>query len=159
MTSEKNALPDELANIVAEAEAIEPPQAADPNAPAPVIVDRGAEVKMTIDMLADGLKVIYPRTGNVLTDEKRAQLVAVYVPLAEKYGFTFGGFMAKYGIEISAAYSTVMILPPMLKAIQEDRAEQKAAENQTEAAKRTADPQPMRTETDPYTAAFAAAEA
>lgn len=153
------ALPPELAQIEAEAQQLNPPpvagqEQAQPGASAAPVVDFLGETRMLIDMLSGTAKVVYPSTANVLTEQARAELAAVWGPLAEKYGFTMGGFMGKWGREIAAGYTTAMLIPPLLDAIKADRAAAKIAEQQSQAVQAPADPQPARPANDPYSAAF-----
>lgn len=161
---EQVTLPPELAQIEAEAAALTPPpvagqEQAAPGAPAAPVANFLNETRMLVDMLAGTVKVIYPSTGNVLTEQARAELAGVWAPVAEKYGFTMGGFMAKWGREIAAGYTTAMLVPPLLDAIKADRAVAKLQEQQAQAVQATADPQPPRPSSDPYSAAFPDAQA
>lgn len=149
-------LPPELAQIELEAKQLapEPINQEQPGAPAAPVADFLNETKMLVDMLAGTAKVIYPSTANVLTEQARAELAGVWAPIAEKYGFTMGGFMAKWGREIAAGYTTAMLVPPFLDAVKADRAAARLLEQQAQAVQVPADPQPARPVNDPYAKAF-----
>lgn len=155
-------LPPELAQIEAEAKQLDPAgqeQAGAPGEPAQLPTDFTTETRMLVDMLAGTARVIYPSTANVLNEQARSELAAVWAPVAEKYGFTMGGFMGKWCREIAAAYTTAMLVPPFLDAVKADRAAARVAEQQAAAVATPADPQPERPANDPYAAAFPAGDA
>lgn len=149
------ALPPELAQIAAEAAAITPPAAGQDQAGAvPVVIDYTAEARGLIDIGAELLAGVGPRTEAALTEERRAKIATAAGPLMQKYGLSLGVVFERWGPEINFLFALVVVGKPIAAAIQADRAEAKAAEEA--ATVRNPDPQPARPAVDPYAAAFVA---
>lgn len=146
------ALPAELAQIAAEAEAIAPTPAA--AGAVPGAIDYTAEARGLIDIGAELLGGVGPRTEAALTEERRAKIAAAAGPLMQKYGLSLGVVFERWGPEINFLFALVVVGKPVLLAVQADREEAKAAEQAKAVAQRDPDPQPARPAVDPYSAAF-----
>lgn len=157
MTSQaSDQLPPELAQIHAEAAALDPvptDPAALPGEIAPP-VDYLTDARGVADIAAESLGALYPSTVNVLTEEKRAKFAAALAPVMEKYGLTLGVVFGRWGAEIQLIFVTATFAVPLTKAIQADRAAERAAAKQAEIVSKPADPQPPRPVNDPYSSAF-----
>lgn len=151
-------LPPELAQIQAEAQAIEPPPV-DPvtgEPPAPALpVDYLSEAKGVVDVAAELLGMIGPRTVAALNQERREKVATAAAGLMEKYGLTLGDVFSKWGAEINFLFALAVVGPPVARAIKDDRAEVAAQEKAAQITKRNPDPQPERAAADPYNRAFA----
>jgi hypothetical protein len=160
-SNQEQQLPPELAQIAAEAAAIAPPPAIDPNEPVPaavVPVDYQGDAKGLIDLSAELLGMVGPRTAAALNEERRAKIAAAAAGIMEKYGLSLGAILGRWGAEINFLFALAIVAPPVARAVQEDRAETKAKERAAEVQNRPADPQPERPAGDPY-ATFQAQEA
>lgn len=150
------ALPPELAQIEAEAAAIEPPAPADPNAPPPpppAPVDYQSDAADITSMIFEGVASFYPSTGPIL-QPKQARFAAALGKVMEKRGWSMAAFLGRWGAEIELAFVAGTIAIPLAKAIESDRAASKAAEQQAAAVSRDPDPQPERPAGDAYSKAF-----
>jgi hypothetical protein len=149
------ALPPELAQIEAEAAAIEPAAPADPNAPPPPApVDYQSDAADITSMIFEGCAAFYPSTGQILAP-KQAKFAAALGKVMEKRNWSLAAFMGRWGAEIDLAFVGASIAIPLAKAIEHDRAAAKAAEQQAAAVSRDPDPQPERPAGDAYSKAFA----
>ena len=150
-------LPPELAQIAAEAAAIEPPPAADPanhdQAPA-APVDYQEDAAMLVGMIFEGCSSFYPSTHPVLAP-RQARFAAALGKVMEKRQWSLAAILGRWGAEIELAFVASTMAIPLAKAIQADRAAAKAEEAQAELAAKNPDPQPARPAGDPYAAAFA----
>jgi hypothetical protein len=151
------ALPPELAQIAAEAAAMEPPPAAadpaNPEAAPAALVDYQSDAADLVSMIFEGCGSVYPSTGPIL-QPKQARFAAALGKVMEKRQWSLAAILGRWGAEIELAFVASTIAIPLTKAIQADRAAQKLLEQQAEAATRPADPQPPRPASDPYSAAF-----
>lgn len=157
LTENPAELPAELAQIQAEAAALEPPPAAAGQADAApaVPVDYVAEARGVVDIAAELLATVGPRTEAALTEERRARIAGAAGPLMQKYGLSLGVVFERWGAEINFLFAAVVVGRPIAAAINADLSESRAEKG---AEQRPADPQPARPAADPYTAAFAGAE-
>ncbi|WP_295002942.1 hypothetical protein [uncultured Dechloromonas sp.] len=151
------ALPPELAQIAAEAEAIAPPPVADPaapGAPAPEApVDYQEDAALLVGMIFEGCAEVYPSTG-VILQPKQTRFSAALGKVMEKRGWSLAAILGRWGAEIELGFVGATMAIPLMKAIQADRAAAQAAEARAELAQKPADPQPPRAANDPYNAAF-----
>lgn len=157
-TEEKvaDALPPELAQIQAEAAAIEPTAPADPNAPPPPApVNYQSDATDITSMIFEGVASFYPSTSPILKP-KQDRFAAALGKVMEKRGWSMAAFLGRWGAEIELAFVAGTIAIPLAKAIEADRATAKAAEQLAAVAARDPDPQPERPAGDAYTAAFPA---
>ena len=149
------ALPPELAQIEAEAAAIEPAAPADPNAPPPPgPVDYQSDAADITSMIFEGVASFYPSTGQIL-QPKQARFAAALGKVMEKRGWSMAAFLGRWGAEIELAFVAGTMAIPLAKAIEADRAATKAAEQLAAAVSRDPDPQPERPAGDAYSKAFA----
>lgn len=158
-TSDQTAapLPPELAQIEAEAAAIEPAAPADPNAPPPPApVDYQSDAADITSMIFEGCASFYPSTLPIL-QPKQARFAAALGKVMEKRNWSGAAFLGRWGAEIELAFVAGTIAIPLAKAIEADRAASKAAEQQAAAVAAPADPQPERPAGDAYSRAFAEA--
>jgi len=125
MSTSEN-MPPELAQIAAEAAAIEPAETQIDEQGQPIAeavpVDYLVDARGITDILATSLGAIYPRTEKVLTDETRGKFAAALAPVMEKYGFSLGSVFGRWGAEINLAFVVAGMAVPLSKAIAEDRA-------------------------------------
>lgn len=150
-------LPPELAQIAAEAAAIEPPPAADPansNQPPAELVNYQEDATLLVGMIFEGCSSFYPSTKPVLAP-RQARFATALGKVMEKRQWSLAAILGRWGAEIELAFVASTMAIPMVKAIQADRAAVKAEEAQAERATKNPDPQPARPAGDPYTAAFA----
>lgn len=150
------ALPPELAQIEAEAAAIEPPAPADPNAPPPPApVDFASDAADITSMIFEGVASFYPSTAPIL-QPKQARFAAALGKVMEKRGWSMAAFLGRWGAEIELAFVAGTMAIPLAKAIEADRAASKAADQQAAAVARDTDPQPERPAGNAYANAFPA---
>jgi hypothetical protein len=156
-TEKVETMPPELAQIAAEALAIEPPPAADPNNPEapPVVVNFQEDAAMLVEMLFEGAGEIYPSTGDILKP-KQTRFTNALGKLMHKHNWSIAAILGRWGAEIEFAFVASTMAVPLAKAIQHDRAVAKAKKAQEEAVTQPADPQPARPAVDPYSTAFQA---
>lgn len=131
MTSSSDLSP-ELRALAAEAAALDaetqppPPPELDANgqpiAPAPAI-DYATDARGLVDIAAETLGAFYPSTAAVLTADKRDRIAAAAAPVLEKYGFSLGAFLGRFGPEIGLAFALGQVAIPLANAIRADRAE------------------------------------
>jgi hypothetical protein len=118
----------ELAQIAADAAAIDPPQvapgteAAAPSEP----VDYYTDAKGLTDIAAESLAAFYPRTEAVLSPDRREKFAAALAPVMEKYGLSLGVIFGRWGAEINLAFVTAQFAVPLARAIADDRAAARA---------------------------------
>lgn len=130
-----SAVSDDLQKIAAEAALLEAetaPAAADPAAPAgsenvPQI-DFQAEAKDLMDFSLAMLFPFYPCLETIYNPETVAKLAAASGRLMEKYGFTFGEFMTKWGPEIGFVIVAGPLIPKTYKAIKAETKQLEAAQ-------------------------------
>ncbi|HLO62898.1 MAG TPA: hypothetical protein VK165_08025 [Azonexus sp.] len=147
-------LPPELAQIAAEAEALNPPPVAGQEqaaAPAATVapVNYQEEAEMIVGMLFEGCSSFYPSTQTIL-NQRQARFAAALGKVMEKRQWSLAAFLGRWGAEIELGFVAATMAIPVVKAIEHDRAAAKALEQKEAAAQRPADPQPPRPEGDPY---------
>lgn len=74
-----------------------------PDVPAEVGPDATAETAAVLKMAVALLSPMLPYLPEIYTEDKIIALAGAYVPVAEKYGWTSGGWFDKYGPEIVLA--------------------------------------------------------
>lgn len=99
-----------------------------PAQPEPAPVDYLGECRDVVTFAYESLAPLYPKTGAVYTPEVRERIAAAAAPLAEKYGFTMGRLMGEWGAEFRFALVAIPLIVPTARALAEDRADRKAAE-------------------------------
>lgn len=133
-------LPDELRQLQAEAIALEPttPEAPGESAPAALAVDHVAEAKAVIDMGAELLGMVGPKTESALTEDRRQKIANAAGPLMAKYGLTLGVLFERWGAEINFLFALVVVGKPIAAAVISDLDDQKVDEKRENAAQRPA---------------------
>ena len=149
-------LPPELRRIEAEAAAMEAPAAAELPPGQLVPVDYLAEARGVVDIAAEMLSMVGPRTAEALNQERRQKIADASAGLMEKYGLTVGDVFQKWGAEINFLFALAIVGPPVARAIKADRAEVDATAAAEKTAPRNPDPQPARPANDAYARAFPA---
>lgn len=161
MTSSENpkpeALPPELAQLEAEAAALTPP-VIDPNTPPGEVaatVDFMGDAADLVSMIFEGCGSVYPSTMPVLSP-KQARFAAALGKVMEKRNWSLAAILGRWGAEIELGFVAATLAIPLMKAIDHDRAIEKAEKDQAARVSKPVDPQPARPANDPYNAAFAA---
>jgi len=77
---------------------------------------------------------LYPRLGQVYTEDVQARLAAVTAPLMAKYNLSLGAIFEKWGAEINFAIVAVPLAGETVKAIRLDNADRAAAKKAEEEA-------------------------
>lgn len=91
----------------------------------PPVIDNTAEAAELIEFAYDGLTPLYPSLVNVYTLEVRAKLAARTGALMNKYGWTTGGLLEKWGAEVGFI---VVVIPLIGKTSEAIKADSKARE-------------------------------
>ncbi len=122
-SSDTPALPAEIQLIAAEAAQLEaetaPPDAADTKAKGETAapVDYQAEAKDLMAFTLAMLVPFYPCLEDIYTPDTVTKLSSASARLMEKYGFTFGEFLTKWGPEIAFLIVAGPLVPKTYKAI------------------------------------------
>lgn len=74
-----------------------------PDQPAELAPDATAETAAVLKMAVALLSPVLPYLPEIYTEDKIIALAGAYVPVAEKYGWTSGGWFDKYGPELVLA--------------------------------------------------------
>jgi hypothetical protein len=102
--------------------------------------DPVAETAAALSVVVAVVSPLLPYVESIYTPEVQARLAAAYVPVAEKYGWTAGGWFEQYGAEIALAVTVA----PLAMQTKVAHAEW-VAEREREARKR----EPARVESKP----------
>lgn len=124
LSPELRALAAEGAALDAETQPAPPPEldaSGQPIQP-PAPIDYAADARGLVDITAETLGAFYPSTAAVLTADKRDRIAAAAAPVLEKYGFSLGAFLGRFGPEIGLAFALGQVAIPLAKAIRADRA-------------------------------------
>ena len=89
------------------------------------VIDNTLEAAELIEFAYDGLTPLYPSLINIYTLEVRAKLAARTGALMNKYGWTTGGLLEKWGAEVGFI---VVIIPLIGKTSEAIKADSKARE-------------------------------
>ena len=89
------------------------------------VIDNTSEAAELIEFAYDGLTPLYPSLINIYTLEVRAKLAARTGVLMNKYGWTTGGLLEKWGAEVGFI---VVIIPLIGKTSEAIRVDSKARE-------------------------------
>ena len=116
--------------------------------PPPEPVDYLGDARGIVDIAAESLAAFYPSTAPILDEGKRGKIAGALAPVMEKYGFSLGGFMARFGPEINLAFVLAPVSLALAGAIRADRAAAKAEKGEP-AAKPTGAMAPVIDRTDP----------